>query len=540
MWVGSGVSRGQVLPLEDLIDKLIRYLQANVCTTDESDAHFNALHEIAKLHFAEETSEFLRDPVHWRPEQAALLAAVNSYSDILATEVAGKSDDYLLWDGVDVRETYGAPGIAPGPEHDLIAILILERVVDALVTTNWDGLIEEAVRVAAFSGDRDALAVHMTNESFQTERGDAQLNKIHGCAVLARKDPDAFRRYIIARVTDIALWRSESIFSFVISRIESLLQSRRSIFLGLSVQDYNLLALIANATTLQPWPWDHANPSYSFAAKELGQRQKDFLNIAYRAETADKRPEIRRASALAMYSGPALASFVVETLRRKLEVGLERAADYNSADDVVQSLSAGLEELERALLRRVGSELDVLVRILKQGLTPLLLRYFDPTATQVEGLYQPLFPAAVPACSTATEFKNLSLPELTVALCLVGLGRAQGIWEPLIIANDSSSAGTLVLRSKSTARRVTLVITRDEVATSSFKSTDVWQEHRGSVVLLQATGRRVVPSVRGLSRGIGSGRSVGATRRQSWLTDVQSAAGAPADMMAAFRAEVAL
>ncbi len=84
------------------------------------------------------------------------------------------------------------------------------------------------------------------------------------------------------------------------------------------------------------------------------------------------------------------------------------------------------------------------------------------------------------------------------------------------------------------------MITRDEVATSAFKATDVWREGLGSMVLMQTTGRRVVPSVRGLSRGIGSGRSVGSTRRQSWLTDLHPAVGAPSDMMAAFRAEVAL
>jgi len=454
--------------------------------------------------------------------------------------VLGEADDYLLWEGINLRETYGAPEIVPGPEHHLIAILIRERVVNALVTTNWDGLIESASKLAACADVQGTLAVHMTNGSFQTERGDAQLNKIHGCAVLAREDPAVYRQYLVARVTDIAVWRSAIIHSFIVSRIESLLQSRRSVFLGLSVQDYNLLALIANATTVQPWSWDKSNPSYVFATKELGIRQKEFLSIAYRAEPPTKRQEIRQHSSLTMYSGLTLASFVVETIRRKLEVGLDRAAEYNSVDHVVRSLLIGLDALERALLAHVGSELDVLVRVLKQGLSPLCLRYFDPTLSHVEGSYTPLFPAPVPACATAAEFKHLALPELTVALCLVGLGEANGIWEPRLVTNDPSLAGTLVLRSKTTRRRVRLVITRDEVATSAFKATEMWREGFGSIVLLQATGRRVVPSVRGLSRGIGSGRSVGSTRRQSWLTDLLPAVGAPSDMLSAFRAEVAL
>ncbi len=88
--------------------------------------------------------------------------------------------------------------------------------MDALVTTNWDGLIEGASRLAACADDQGTLAVHMTNESFQTERGDAQLNKIHGCAVLAREDPNAYRQYLVARITDIALWHSATIYSFIV------------------------------------------------------------------------------------------------------------------------------------------------------------------------------------------------------------------------------------------------------------------------------------------------------------------------------------
>jgi hypothetical protein len=539
LWIGSGVSRDQVLPLADLIEKLIQYLQGQIVEAKDSDAHFSALQKIVEDHFPEK-SAFHADPTTWRPTRESLAAAANSYSEILATEVEGHDDDYLLWTGIDVRETYGAPEIAPGPEHELVAILIREGVVDALVTTNWDGLIEKATKAATSSGNEDILAVHMTNESFKTERGSAQLNKIHGCAVLARQDPETYKKYLIAQIADIAIWRSEEKYSFIISRIENLLQTRRSIFLGLSVQDYNLLALIATATKIQPWAWDQHSPAYTFAEKELGARQKEFLRIAYRTEPRELRPEIRKASSLDMYSGPALASFVIETVRRKLDVGLDRAADYNSSGDVMQAFSSGLSELEAALLRRVGDKLDVLVRILKQGLTPLLQRYYDPTVNCVEGTYLPVFPATAKACSTAEEFKNLSLPELAVTLSLIGLGRANGYWESLLVADNSSLAGALVLRSKSTRRRVILVITRDEVATSAFKATDTWQQGNASIVLIQTTGRRITHRMRGLSRGIGSGRSVGSIRRQSWLSDLQPAFGAPHDMMAAFRAEVAL
>lgn len=169
LWVGSGVSRDQVPPLEELLAELIRYLQAQPGSRDEGDAHFVALKRIVEVHFAEQFDDFLLHPLCWRPRQSALRRAVNSYSEILAVEVDGQDDDYLLWDGIDIRKSYGSDSIDAGPDRQLIAMLIRERVVNAVVTTNWDGLIEETALAASATDRSIRLAVHMTNENFQTE-----------------------------------------------------------------------------------------------------------------------------------------------------------------------------------------------------------------------------------------------------------------------------------------------------------------------------------------------------------------------------------
>ena len=539
-WIGSGISRDQVPPLEELIGRVIAYLQAKADCYDVSDPHFVALQSIAHQFFSDESTVFDADPAGWVPSVNGLLSAVDEYSEILATEVEGEEDDYLLWDGIDVRETYGSPTIQPGPEHHLIAAMVCERLVEAMVTTNWDGLLELAGKRAGATEARAVVAVHMTNSSFQTERGIAELNKIHGCAVLARNDPDTYRKYLVARITDLVTWTSQEIFDLVIAKIEALFQHRRSVFLGLSVQDYNLLTMMARAAKAQSWAWNATNPAYVFAVEELGQRQRQLLNIVYEREDRGLRPEIRTGSSLGMYSGPVLACLVIHALRRKLEVGLERASDYNAGTEVLDTLSAGLESLEAGLLRSVGSKLDVLVRVLQQGMTRLLGRYFDPSDEPLDGSYRPLFAGTVHDCAISPEFKHLSLPELAVALGLVGVGRAKDLWEPILGASGELTDGTLILRSKLSHRRVMLVLTRNESATSDFKASDLWQHGRETIVLLQTTGRRPTSAVRGLGAGIGAGRRVGTRRRQSWLADLQPALGAPSDLLSAFRAEVAL
>src|SRR4051794_41092608 len=107
-----------------------------------------------------------------------------------------------------------------------------------------------------------------------------------------------------------------------------------------------------------------------------------------------------------MYSGPVLASLLGHALGRKLEGRLERASDFNAATEVLDILNVGLESLEAGLLRRVGSNLDVLVRILQQGLTPLLSRYFDPSDEHIDGAYRPFFAGTVQHCATSPEFKH--------------------------------------------------------------------------------------------------------------------------------------
>lgn len=85
---------------------------------------------------------------------------------------------------------------------------------------------------------RGTLAVIMSRETFRTARGRCNLYKAHGCAVLAREN-SANREYLIAQTADIAKWPNASIYAPMVERLRTLARTRKSLMLGLSVQDYN-------------------------------------------------------------------------------------------------------------------------------------------------------------------------------------------------------------------------------------------------------------------------------------------------------------
>ena len=90
---------------------------------------------------------------------------VERYSELLGIQVDGEEQDFLLWDAVDVRETYG-PGHAPDCEHLCVAILALEGVIAEVASPNWDGLIEAAF-MALGAEATDFLRVVVLADEFE-------------------------------------------------------------------------------------------------------------------------------------------------------------------------------------------------------------------------------------------------------------------------------------------------------------------------------------------------------------------------------------
>lgn len=537
LWVGSGVSLGQVPGLDVLLRRVLTFLQNGIDGSAAGIACQAALDEIVEQYLAGDLAAFRSDPINWAiPDDLSEL--VTSYSKILSAEVGKHPQDYLLWDAVDVRETYGSPAIEPGPEHRLIAYLIHEGVVEEVVTTNWDGLIERAVEESAGSGQMPLLGVLMTNESFRTARGKSKLLKQHGCAVLARED-EVYRKYLVAQTLDIAMWLNSPLYARMVGEVRAVAKDRRSLMLGFSAQDYNVLVQIAAASQDIEWTWDPSDPAYFFAEPKISSSQRKVLSAVYGDNYPPNRPEICGASVAGMYSGPLLGAAVLHVVIEKFKIGLEHAAAFAVSAQVVADLGDGLTRLETHIADDAHDDLDRLVELLRSGVSSLVRRFFSPGKELTSAEYVPVHGQSLKA-GVGDDFRNLRMPELAVALGLLGLGYEQDLWTLSVGTESDGHSGVIELTpvKATTARPSKVVITKDWGATNSLKGTDLWTSEPGDVLVIQATGEAAKVLSRGLGRGIGSGRKARPSRRSVWLSDLEPFAADPVELMAAFRAEV--
>lgn len=536
LWVGSGVSYGRVPGLKVLLRRVLEFLQSRIDATSEGTEYRRALEEIVADHLSGELAAFRANPCEWAiPDD--LSGLVNCYSKILGTEVGGHPQDYLLWEAVDVRETYGASTLKPGAQHRLIAYLLHEGVVEEIVTTNWDGLIEAAVEESQAANQPPLLAVLMTNESFRYARGSAKLVKQHGCAVKAR-EAESYRKYLVSQSIDIAMWLSSDIYARVVSEVRTVAKDRKSLMLGFSAQDYNVLVQIAAASQDIAWGWDPGDPAYVFAEPQISTSQKAVLSAVYREEYPPNRLEIWSASAAGMFSGPLLGASLLHIMIGKLIIGLDHAPSFAVSAKVVADLGSGLTRLETHIADAAQADLDELVKIVRSGLSALIRRFFRPADGLAPGEYMPVHSKALKA-GVGEEFKHLRIPELAVALGLIGLGCEKGHWAIKLGTDSSGHSGVIELspaKAKPKPRKV--VVTRDWEATNSLKGTDLWTSEPDDLLVIQATGEEAPALSRGLGRGIGSGRLNQSARRTVWLSELAHFSADPLGLMSAFRAEV--
>ncbi len=506
---------------------------------DASDPHLVALEQIIQDHLPDELDQFRRDPSAWSvPGDVSTLET--SYSKILATEVGSEDPDYLLWEAVDVRETYGSPHIKPGPEHWLIAFLVHEGLLSEAVTTNWDGLIEKAVRDSCIEAIPEKVSVLLSKESFRTGRGQFKLYKAHGCAVLARVDASN-REFLVAQTFDINTWLDNPIFTSMVDKLRDLAKNRESLMLGTSVQDSNLMGRIASATQDLRWPWDPTDPACLFAEPEISATQKEVLRLVYRDDYPPNRVEICAMSATGMYSGLLLAAGVLHTVLEKFKIGVAYAPQFAGSGAVVTDLEAGVSHIEDLIAREAGGSPDRTVELMRAGISSLVQRFFEPTADLIDDQYRAAWDQSVHAGVTA-RFRLLGLPELSVTLGLLGLGIARRHWTLELGTGTATERGVLLLTPLGTRSGPwKVVITRDWIQTNALKSTDLWISDPGALLVIQVSGERPTRVARGPVGGLGSRRRVRARDpRVTLLSELEAKAGDSETLMDAFRAEVSV
>lgn len=148
--LGSGISRERVPNVYALLERVVEHIRSNIVDGAMDCAYRTALNEMLRLaglsHEELESIDFSIAVGDWPLRSRIISPLVTNYSKVLDVLVGDDNpDDYLVWTGLDVPNTYGSPDLEPDVEHYCIAVLMLEGLVESAVTANWDGLLEKAL-----------------------------------------------------------------------------------------------------------------------------------------------------------------------------------------------------------------------------------------------------------------------------------------------------------------------------------------------------------------------------------------------------------
>lgn len=343
-WVGSGISRRSP-DLGGLIERAMEYMRIRAIDADHAEAYLPALREAMKLGEADPDAlahRFATPYTTW-PEATAITGVLwNKYSRVLDIRIAGTPADFILWDAIDIRNAFANPR-PPSAEHLCIAILILEGVVSTIASANWDGFIEEAVNRLT-SGLPEVVQVVVDPAHLRDPPGRARLLKFHGCIVHATADQDSYRPFLTGSHTEIAEWPDDPRFAAIRALVIDAATNRKTLVLGLSIQDNNLQNVFVRAKVVNPWPWPCAPnaAAHVFCENEIKDGQRDVLRIVYGDAYNDNIADIHEASHIRAWAEQVLIALVLRVITDKLaklmELTLEARGKQNLSGPLTNSL----------------------------------------------------------------------------------------------------------------------------------------------------------------------------------------------------------
>lgn len=530
MWLGSGISWGIAPDLSELIARVLRFLRDRAITTaPDATEHEEALLEIIDSFLPQERPRYLADRAGWEPPNLESLR--DQYSRVLGVGVRGKPNDYLLIDGAGLPELYGDPGLRPGSAHELLAMLIFEGCATHLASGNWDGLVEKALR--EISSIDTLLSVYVDVNDPRDSDGDAEIAKFHGCAVLADVNPERYRSKIIATTAQISKLHADPEFDHMTERLRDLATRMRSLVLGLSVQDSDLLAVFQGAASRSPWGWDPEHPAYLFAEPSLQMGQRDVLEVAYGDDFGRDRAHIARRSVLGSYAGPVLAALVVEVLALKMTAALER--HHSLPSDVVSSLQQGLRRIVLRVVAGHGRDEASMTAFLLSGYSDFLRTYMGP-ATVGAARYIPFARGTKTHVERDMTVMGMGVDLLAVTLGLIGLGELSGRWRASLLENSIGSR--ISLARPRTTSRTTVVVVRGAAEAIAVMASDDWIQGAGDIALLQMQIGAASPT-RSPGGRLGRRRAPRSRRDVRWSELVDSVTDAD-ELMARFETGVGL
>jgi hypothetical protein len=488
LWLGSGISRERLPGVWDLIASVLDFLRVNADFDNPGCSHRIALEEILD-HTAltpDERSgiDFTTPAKSWARWETIVRGLGDRYAEVLDVSVAGETDDYLVWTGLDVAGTYGDPNIDPDVEHYCVALLMLEGVVRVAVTANWDGLLEKALD--QLCDEPDALVrVVVKKDEFRDLGARRPVIKFHGCAVRASKDEGQYRPMLIARASQIQRWAELADHQHMRKELERLFSVHPTLMMGLSTQDSNMHTMFHSASQDLVRCWDPTQPpALVLSEQNLHGHHKRALKATYGDDFSPNATAIEASALLGAWAKPTFVGLLLWVLTEKLVFLLDHvpalgahAADVDRMKDDLRALRskaaehAGAGTLE--FVTRVAESVSHVIGVFRRG-----------ASSAADGFYEALTSAPIAEAVLNRDFPAEKFGHLALALSLIGRGQAAGTWDTIPGSRTAPEGGVVRLRSAN--RDVKVFAVRDHEASIELERSGVYEPSDGNVLVVHA------------------------------------------------------
>ena len=451
LWVGSGISRNAP-SLGGLIERAMEFLRqgaADPATAADFTPAFEEALRIAEAVAADVAPHRSTVFSAWPPalHEAIVHRLWDKYSELLDVRVAHKEDDYLLWDGVNIRDAFANPP-PPAAEHLAIAILILEGVVQEIASANWDGFIEAAVERLG-PGCAGNLQVVVDPDHLRDGAAKARLLKFHGCIVHATQDPGRYRQFLTGSATQINEWANNGLFTAMVGRVTAVATDKKAMMVGLSLQDVNLQQLFGAARKEHPWSWPPtpAAQGHVFCnAKDLGDKHVAMLKIVYGASYNPNMVAIKASALLQAWPEQVLPALALRVVTDKLGLLLTQRLASGASAGLADELTKALNRLRDAVAAQAKGDQTAFVNQAIATWSRLVSLYRDGQLAAHPERYEAINRSTVSHVANDPNAVAAGFGDLALALSLLEHGWGGGIWSLSPPAGAGVSDGALIAK----------------------------------------------------------------------------------------------
>jgi hypothetical protein len=500
LWLGSGISRERVPNVDALLARVVEHLRSKIIVGKLDCEYRVALDEVLRLAGLRteelESIDFSIAVEDWPLQERITSALVPNYSRVLDVLVGDDNpEDYLVWTALDVPNTYGSPDLEPDVEHYCIAILMLEGLLEAAVTANWDGLLEKALDelTPAFGS---LVRVAVKPDDFRVVGRRIEVIKVHGCAVRARDGEAEYRSSLVARHSQISTWTEQPQNRLMRKQLEVRYAARPTLMIGLSAQDANFHTVFAAATQDLARSWPASPPAVVFSEERLESYHQSVLRTTYGPTYQGNASAIKESALLGAYGKPVLLALVLSSLTEKLSLLIEHeiesvwgsaavgqlqmdllglrdlAASHADPDDPTALECSAVLEFQREFAACLIDVTNLALTVFRAGRMP----------TPGSGRYEPLSERPAAQAVLNADFPSKQFGRLGVALALIGRGLASCQWSA--VPGSSRAAGDGVVRLVTSQRTARVFFVKDATTLTELELEGSFDDSDGDVLIV--------------------------------------------------------